>query len=338
MTLETPFLLCALVLLAGTVTQAQMPRKLVPATAPMKKSPLRLWNGADPHIAFFNDKFWLYVTSQSALGPKNPVFYVYDSTDLKTWHQSAPALQFKDIPWIYADGQRWHGGWAPAIAEKDGQFFFYYAVGLQGVTPSRLGVARGESAAGPFVDKGEPLFTGGDGFEAIDPMAFCDPQSGKWYLYAGGSAGAKLRMWELAPDMMSLAREIPIETPPGFTEAAFMHYHNGLYYLSYSHGHWKSTNYCVHYATAATPSGPWNYRGTILQSDATRKGPGHHSFLRDPRSGQWFIAYHRWQSSDGGDPFGSSGGRRLAIQPIEYGENGDIIKIEMNDDDLPRVP
>ena len=53
------------------------------------------------------------------------------------------------------------------------------------------------------------------------------PRSGKSYFYAGGSAGAKLRVFELNEDMVSFAREIPVETPPQFTEGAFMHYREG---------------------------------------------------------------------------------------------------------------
>lgn len=38
----------------------------------------------------------------------------------------------------------------------------------------------------------------------------------------------------------------------------------------------------MHYATADTPTGPWTYHGPIPVSDEKRKGPGHHSFVRDP--------------------------------------------------------
>ncbi len=39
-------------------------------------------------------------------------------------------------------------------------------------------------------------------------MVFTDRRSGRIYLYAGGSAGATLRVWELKPDMVSIAREV----------------------------------------------------------------------------------------------------------------------------------
>ncbi|RYX80160.1 hypothetical protein EON83_29815, partial [bacterium] len=311
-----------------------------PATAPYKAlPPIKIFSGADPHAAYYQGKYWLYITGQNDIGPKNPVTYAFSSPDLKTWTKSAqPALQFKDIPWIYTDNQDWHGAWAPAVAEKNGKYYYYYSVGPQTSTaPSRLGVAVSNSPAGPFKDSGKALFAGGNGFEAIDPMVFADPKSGKYYMYAGGSAGSKLRVWEMAPDMVNFAKEIPVDNPPQFTEGAFMHYANGQYYLSYSHGGWNNPTYSAYYATSQSPTGPWQFRGQILQSDMARKGPGHHSFVEDPRTGQWYIVYHRWQSPNGGNPFKAPGGRSVAIQPITYDETGAILPVTMNDENLPQL-
>ena len=173
---------------------------------------------------------------------------------------------------------------------------------------------------GPFVDSGKPLLTGGHGFEAIDPMAFVDPRSGKAYLYAGGSAGATLRIFELKPNMTEIAREIPVETPPQFTEGAFVHERDGIYYLSYSHGHWNGPDYSVHYATGPSPVGPWTYRGEILGSDRTHQGPGHHSFAENPRTHLWVVAYHRWQRDPG---HADASPQRRAGGPARHQDPGD---------------
>ncbi|PQV65358.1 Concanavalin A-like lectin/glucanases superfamily protein [Abditibacterium utsteinense] len=305
------------------------------ATAPPVKAALahdvKLFIGADPHAVAVGKTYYLYPTGRN-IGADNWVFTAFSSPDLKNWTRSAPILNFKDIPWIYADGNPRHLPWAPALAMKNGKFYFYYAVGDQNTTPSRIGVGVADTPTGPFKDSGAPLVTGGNGFEAIDPMVFTDPKTKKSYLYAGGSSGAKLRVWQLSDDMMRTVREVPVNTPPKFTEGAFMHYANGLYYLSYSHGGWHSPSYSVHYATSTSPLGPWTYHGPILVSDETRKGPGHHSFMQDPASKRWFIAYHRWQSATaGGDPF-KSGGRSLAIAPFGYEKNKEIAPIKMNDD------
>lgn len=281
--------------------------------------------GADPHAVMVGGTMWVYPTwSPERRGEQ---FHAFSSTNLLDWQRHGPVLEFAAIPWIKDDGQPWHGAWAPAVLEQDGRWYFYYSVGPQNPTPSRLGVAVGPGPAGPFRDSGRPLLTGGNGFEAIDPMAFKDPKSGKTYLYAGGSAGATLRVFELGPDLVSLAREVPVATPPRFTEAAFMHERDGRYYLSYSHGSWQRASYSVHYATAESPVGPWTYRGPILESDATRKGPGHHSFVQLPGSGEWRIVYHRWENQAGDGPY--RGSRQLCLDRVEYEADGLLRKVTM---------
>ncbi|MBW4329942.1 family 43 glycosylhydrolase [Stakelama sp. CBK3Z-3] len=306
--------------------------------APVASPHNPLFVGADPDLVSACGRWWLYSTH--AIDPKTgwaaDRLYAWSSPDLRHWKRGSRILDMKDIGWIKDDGAKFHALWAPSLAEANGRYYFYYSVGPQNPTPSRIGVAVADSPAGPFRDSGKPLLTGGNGFEAIDPMVFIDPASHIPYLYAGGSAGAKLRIFELKPDMTEIAREIPVETPPQFTEGAFMHVRDGVYYLSYSHGHWNGPDYSVHYATAPGPTGPWTYRGAILTADATHQGPGHHSFVRDPSTGRWFIAYHRWERGPGPGPY--VGARKVAIEAIHYLDDGRIAPIQMSDGPPPRAP
>jgi beta-xylosidase len=294
-------------------------------TLPLSLPANPVMEGADPHVQVVGTDFWLYPTEAHS---RKPIFAAYRSTDLRTWKRTGIVLDLDQVPWVKADGAPWHGAWAPAIAQRKGKFYFYYSVGPQNPTPSRIGVAVGTSPAGPFTDSGKPLLTGGDGFEAIDPMVFVEGD--KAWFYAGGSAGSKLRVFEMADDMVSFKREVKIEQPPHFTEAPFVHRRGDIYYLSYSHGRWNDSSYCVHYATAASPSGPWEYRGKILESDATRQGPGHHAFFEDPKiAGVWSIAYHRWESEKKEGPF--RGGRKIAVEIIDYDAKGLIRPVKMTD-------
>lgn len=283
-----------------------------------------LFEAADPHAVVIDGRFWIFPTEARS---REPLFAAYDSEDLRHWKRHGPVLRLSDVPWITDDGQQRHHAWAPCVAVADATMYFYYSVGPQQVTPSRIGVATGPAPAGPFRDSGRPLVTGDDSFEAIDPMVFT-AADGTSYLYAGGSAGRRLRAWQLGADMVSLATELPIETPPRFTEAAFLHERAGLFYLSYSHGAWNDAGYSVHYATGPSPTGPWNYRGEILASDATHKGPGHHSFIETP-AGDWLIVYHRWETTAPRGPY--RGRRRIAIDRVTYRADGTIEPIRMTD-------
>lgn len=280
--------------------------------------------GADPHASVVGKTVWIYPTWNTN---REAQFFAFSSSDLQNWTQHGPVLNFRNVRWIEDDGVTQHYAWAPGVIEKGGKFYFYYSVGLQGVTPSRIGVAASEKPAGPFLDSGKPLLTGGNGFEAIDPMAFSDQANGRSYLYAGGSAGAKLRVFELSRDMVSFSREIMVDTPPMFTEGAFMHWHNGTYYLSYSHGGWRDASYSAHYATAPSATGPWTYRGAFLSSDDHHKGPGHHSIIRHPLTHEWLVVYHRWNDQLGKGPY--EGSRQICIDHLEYDPAGLIKTVSM---------
>ena len=309
---------------APVITSMRLCLALILLISPLAANPVM--DGADPHATLVGKSYWLYPTEARS---RRPVFAAYRSTDLRSWRREGTILDLDKVPWVKADGAPWHGAWAPALAEKKGKFYLDYSVGPQNPTPSRIGVAVGTSPAGPFTDSGKPLLTGGDGFEAIDPMVFTDPADGKSWFYAGGSAGAKLRVFEMADDMVSFRREVNIEQPRHFTEGAFMHVRAKTYYLSYSHGKWNDSSYSVHYATAPSPTGPWEYRGKILGSDDKHQGPGHHSFVENPATKEWFIVYHRWETARKDPPY--RGGRKIAVEKVEYDAKGLIRPITMTD-------
>jgi beta-xylosidase len=285
--------------------------------------------GADPHALVVGDRVWVFPTRGANQG-----FTALSSADLVRWTDHGSVLSLDDVKWIRDDGAERHYPWAPGVAERDGKYYMYFSVGPQNPTPSRIGVAVADQPEGPYRDSGKPLLIGGNGFEAIDAMAFRDPKSRRWYFYAGGSAGAKLRIFELNDDMVSFRREVPVRTPKFFTEGAFIHYRRGTYYLSYSHGGYRDQSYSSHYATSGTPYGPWRYGGRILASDATHKGPGHHSIFNLPGTDDWWIAYHRWEDQTGPGPY--RGSRQVAFERLEHGLGGILRPVTMTDE-VPRI-
>ena len=299
-------------------------------TLPAARNPIL--PGADPDAVIVGDAVWIYPTFSPGSAP---AFFAFSSRDLVAWQRHGPILRFADVAWIDADGQKNHGAWAPSVAIRDGKFYLYYAVGDQNVTVSRIGVAVADAPDGPFVDSGAPMpIVGARGvFEAIDPMVFTDPADGHAYLYAGGSDGSTLRVFRLKADMVSIDREISIDQPEHFTEGPFMHARDGVYYLSYSHGNYRDHTYSVHYSTAPSPAGPWHYRGAILTSDATHKGPGHHAFFKNGASGRWYVVYHRYDHQTGDGPYRAA--RQVCIDRLDYEADGAIRPIVMTDTGVP---
>lgn len=287
------------------------------------------FEGADPHAIVIDGELWVFPTGGPGGSWAADRFGAFSTSDLETWRSHGELLRRDRIKWIGDDGAPRHFLWAPGVVAANGKWYLYYSVGPQNPTPSRIGVAVADRPQGPYADSGKPLLTGGNGFEAIDPMVFVDPKTRTPYLYAGGSAGATLRVFELDRDMVALKREVQVDQPPDFTEGAFMHVRNGTYYLSYSHGKWNDASYAVHYATSRSPVGPWRYRGAILESDATHQGPGHHSFVQHPKDGGWMIVYHRWERPRGPGPY--KGERQVAVERIGYRSDGTIAPIRMTD-------
>lgn len=287
---------------------------------PMVNNPIL--SGADPDVLLIDNKVWLYPTT----GDRDK-FYAFSSSTLADWPSHGSAVfSIDSVPWM-PDG-KW--AWAPGMYQKDGVYYLYYSAGPK---PSYIGVASSTSPAGPFVNRSidGPLLAdyGESGFEAIDAMVFTDPQTGKTYFYAGGSAGSKLRVFEMNPDMISFRREITVNTPYRYTEGPFMHYRNGIYYMSYSHGYYKDDSYSVHYSTSSSPTGPWTYRGPLLVSGDQHKAPGHHSFLYNAAMDEWYVFYHRYNNQTGPGPY--SGSRQVCIEHMHYNPDGTIAPIALTD-------
>ena len=89
--------------------------------------------------------------------------------------------------------------------------------------------------------------------------------------------------------------------------------------------HFGSGNYRVAYAIADSPLGPFEKRGIILQTDPNiGTGAGHHSVIRNPKSGKYYIVYHR-------HPLGAKDGnnRVTCIDEMHFDAQGNILPIKM---------
>ncbi|GAB7052899.1 hypothetical protein JCM9534A_80250 [Catenuloplanes indicus JCM 9534] len=272
---------------------------------------------ADPHIAAFNGRYYLYPTTDGYASWSGTYYKAFSSADLVTWTDHGVILDHgPDVSW--AD----NSAWAPAVAAANGRYYLYFSGGAAGGnTAKQLGVAVSGSPAGPFRDAlGVPLVRSGQfsGGQAIDPMVFTD-DDGRSYLYWGQGVA---RAVPLHADMVSFdPAQVRTITPAGYNEAPFVFKRNGVYYLMWSENDTRSEDYRVAYATGAGPLGPWTPRGVVLQKrlDAGIKGPGHHSVVRAPGTDTWYIAYHRFAV-----PAGDGTNRETAIDPMTFGADGSI--------------
>lgn len=303
-----------------TVTGADGATATWTVEARLMRSPVLPGLYADPNIAVFGDRFYLYATTDGFAGWSGTKFSVFSSADLVNWTDHGVILDLEtDISW--AD----NSAWAPTIAERDGRWYFYFSGGkATGDTGKHLGVAVADSPTGPFRDAlGRPLVPAGTyPGQMIDPAVFTD-DDGRSYLYWGNGNAYQV---ELNDDMVSFdPAKVTSHRPTGYNEGAFVIKRDGRYYFMWSENDTRSEDYQVAYAVGDSPLGPWGPRqGVILRKDLSLgiKGTGHHSVVRVPGTDDWYIAYHRFAI-----PNGDGMHRETTIDRLEFAADGSIMPV-----------
>ncbi|MCC8454378.1 family 43 glycosylhydrolase [Streptomyces rochei] len=297
-----------------TVTAADGTRRVWTVEAVPTRSPVLPGLYADPDVRYMDGRYWIYPTTDGFPGWSGTRFKAFSSRDLVHWTDHGVVLDLgPDVAW--ADGN----AWAPAIAERDGKYYFYFCAEQQ------IGVAVADSPAGPFKDAlGGPLvgkgrFSG----QMIDPSVFTD-DDGRSYLYWGNGHGYVV---PLNDDMVSFdASRVEDITPENFREGSFVVKRDGTYYFMWSEDDTRSEDYHVAYATGPTPLGPWTKRGTILSKrpEYGILGTGHHSVVNAPGTDDWYVVYHRFALNGPGGPGGDGTHRETTIDRLRFAADGTI--------------
>ncbi|MFE0948455.1 family 43 glycosylhydrolase [Streptomyces mutabilis] len=297
-----------------TVTAADGTKRTWTVEAVPTRSPVLPGLYADPDVRYMDGRYWIYPTTDGFPGWSGTRFKAFSSKDLVHWKDHGVVLDLgPDVSW--AD----KNAWAPAIAERDGKYYFYFSAEQQ------IGVAVADSPAGPFEDAlGEPLVPKGR-FEGqmIDPAVFTD-DDGTSYLYWGNGHGY---VAPLDDGMVSFdASRMKDITPENFREGSFVVKRDGTYYFMWSEDDTRSENYHVAYATGPSPLGPWTKRGTILSKrpEYGILGTGHHSVVNAPGTDDWYIVYHRFALNGPGRPGGDGTHRETTIDRLRFAADGSI--------------
>jgi beta-xylosidase len=238
-------------------------------------------------------RYWVYPT-YSAPYDQQTFLDAFSSRDLVTWTKHPRVLDTTNVSWAR------RAVWAPSVIRKDGWYYLFFGTNDIQNDQQRggVGVARSRTPTGPFVDHlGKPLVDRfHNGAQPIDQFVFRDTD-GTYYLIYGGWRHCNIaRLNDTFTSFVpfpdgSTSKEI---TPAGYVEGAFMFVNDGKYYFMWSEGGWTGPSYAVAYAMGATPFGPFERIGKVLQQDSTvATGAGHHSVLQAPGSGRWCIVCHR---------------------------------------------
>lgn len=278
----------------------------------------------DPAALVYKEKVYLYAGHDEA--PNDFNFYkmnewlVYSSSDMKKWESHPVPLKVTDFKWAKSDA------WASQVIERNGKFYWYVTVEHGTIPGKSIGVAVADNPLGPFKDAlGKALITNDMtkfsdiSWDDIDPTVFIDTD-GQAYLFWGNTACHYAKLKE---NMTEIEGEIHHIKLPNFTEAPWIHKHNGWYYLSYAYEFPEK----IAYAMSKSITGSWEFKG-ILNELAGNSNTNHQSII--DFKGQSYFIYHNGASI----PHGGSFRRSVCVDKLFYNKDGTMKRVVMTSEGI----
>ena len=238
------------------------------------------------------------------------------------FHAQADEDHPADVTWTDMMPADKHMMYAPDVVEKDGKYYlFTYIFFDKGC------VSVSDKPEGPFkvisTYKYAPADAGDDGVYN-DPGVLVD-DDGRVFVYYGFEHS---HMNELDPRDMctvlpgSLKHQVIDDSPEvpeerRFFEASSPRKVGDTYYLIYS----PRKGSRLAYATADKPTGPFTYRGYIIDNGVDYPGGNDHGSIMKVGD-QWYIFYHRMTN-------GTLFSRQACVERIEILPDGTIPPVEM---------
>ncbi len=276
---------------------------------------------ADPAALVQDDTLWLYTGHDFAGGQKGyklKDWLVFSTKDMKKWVEYPVPLKITDFAWAKSGD-----AYAGHVAYRNGKYYWYISTNWTGI-----GVAVSDSPQGPFKDAiNKPLLTNKDCFASshswacIDPAVFIDDDDQPW-IFWGNRECYYARLKDNMVEIDGPIKQIKFDRFD-FTEAPWIHKHQGKYYLTYATGFPEK----IAYAMADSIEGDYEYKG-ILNEIAGNSNTNHQAI--EQFNNKWYFIYHNGAIQTDG----SSYSRSVCIEEMVYNTDGTIKKIQMSSDGI----
>ena len=275
---------------------------------------IRHMHTADPAALVEGDTLWLFTGHDG--GGHLPNFHmrdwcVFSTTDMKHWTQYPCPLRLADFSWA-----RRGDAYASQVIERNGKYYWYVSTNSCGI-----GVAVADRPEGPYTDAlGRPLLTNDDCaasshyWACIDPTVLID-DDGQAYLIWGNLQCYIVKLKENMIETDGEVKQIHFPEEYPFTEAPWIHKHEGKYYLTYACDFPER----IAYSMADNIYGPYEHKG-IISEIAGNSASTHPSIVQF--KGRWIFFSHNGALPDGGDH-----SRSVIAEPMRYNTDGTIQKI-----------
>jgi beta-xylosidase len=271
---------------------------------------------ADPAPIVVGDNVYLITShdEDDARGFKMLDWLCYSTKDIVNWTDHGAIASLATFKWAVQTND----AWAPQCIERDGKFYLYVPVSVRGWPKNVIAVAVADNPLGPYQDAlGRPLIDKANGY--IDPTAFVD-DDGQAYLYWGNP-----HLWyvKLNKDMISCWGDIvKVETKPGnYQEGPWLYKRAGKYYLAYA------STCCpegIGYAMSNSPTGPWEYKGMIM--DPNKLSSGNHPGIIEFKGKSYVFGFNytlNWEITNV-----HRERRSVCVAEMSYNPDGTIQKLD----------
>lgn len=220
---------------------------------------------ADPAPYVHGDTVYLYTThdEDGAGGFMMKDWLLYTSTDMVNWEDHGAVASLRDFKWYEGD----NGAWAEQVIERNDKWYMYCPIHGHGI-----GVLVADSPYGPFHDPiGKPLVWQKEHWYDIDPTVWID-DDGQAYMYWGNPHTYYVKLNE---DMISYSGDI-VQLPKikDYQEGPWLWSRQNKqgqkkWYLAFA------STCCpegIGYAMSDSPTGPWIYKGHIMNHTVSTRG------------------------------------------------------------------
>lgn len=294
-------------------------------TTPIANPIVQTCYTSDPAPMVYGDRLYIYTghDEDGATYYTMNDWRLFSTTDMVNWTDHGSPMDWSVYNWCKG------AAWAAQAIERNGKIYWYTSSEHKTLGHHVVGVAVGDTPEGPFTEGRSTSLTSqwGD----IDPTVFID-NDGQAYLYYGNNC---LRYGLLNDDMVSLkdgVHEVTLNAEgfggvkkdgkvvgaDCFEEGPWFYRRGDIYYMVYAAG---GVPEHISYSTAASPTGPWTYRGVIMPSQGG-------SFTNHPGvidyKGHTYMIYH-----SGMLPGGSGFQRSVCVDEFEYNADGTIPQFNM---------
>jgi hypothetical protein len=236
---------------------------------------------ADPAPMVHDGVVYLYTShdEDDATGFKMLDWRLYTSTDMVNWTDKGAVASLKTFPWANQSND----AWAPQVVERGGKFYLYAPITIPGRPGNVIAVAVADRPEGPFKDAlGHPLVGPQDGF--FDPTVLVD-SDGQAYLYWGNP-----NLWyvKLNKDMVSYSGKIEKVEPrlTDYQEGPWFFRHKDKYYMAFAS---TCCSEGIGYAMSDHPTGPWAYKGDIMEHNSA--STGNHPGIIDYKGASYVFGF-----------------------------------------------